>query len=126
MQISYYPDTDTLYIDLKDVPSVETKECGEDFAVDFDSDGRPVGIEIEHAKEKTDLSNLHTEGLPLTRVTYEPISSLRGLIVPEPTPLMGGVGMDFRVQVHGNGGSGRIISELLNKQTDFEREEILR
>lgn len=36
-----------------------------DFVVDVDADGTPVGIELEHASERTDLSCLEVEGLRL-------------------------------------------------------------
>lgn len=40
-------------------------EVSTDFVVDIDADGTPVGIEIEHASERTDLSRLEVEGLRL-------------------------------------------------------------
>ena len=65
MKFSYYPDTDTLYIDLLDRPGSDVEEIATDFVVDVDASGRPVGIEIEHASERTDLSRLEVEGLRL-------------------------------------------------------------
>ncbi len=37
MRISYYPDTDTLYIELKDAHGTHTRSCGKDMAVDLDA-----------------------------------------------------------------------------------------
>lgn len=65
MKFSYYPDTDTLYIDILDRPGADVLEVSTDFVVDIDADGTPVGIEIEHASERTDLSRLEVEGLRL-------------------------------------------------------------
>lgn len=65
MKFSYYPETDTLYIDLLDRPGSDVEEIATDFVVDVDTDGTPVGIEIEHASERTDLSRLEVEGLRL-------------------------------------------------------------
>lgn len=65
MRFSYYPDTDTLYIDLLDRPGADVEEIAADFVVDVDAEGTPVGIEIEHASERTDLSRLEVEGLRL-------------------------------------------------------------
>lgn len=65
MKFSYYPDTDTLYIDLLDRPGADVLEVSTDFVVDVDADGTPVGIEIEHASERTNLSRLEIEGLRL-------------------------------------------------------------
>jgi uncharacterized protein YuzE len=66
MKIKYYPETDTLYIDLVDRPGADVLEIARDFVVDVDVQGLPVGIEIEHASEKIDLSRIETEALPLS------------------------------------------------------------
>ena len=65
MKFSYYPDTDTLYIDLADKPGADVLEIASDFVVDVDAEGTPVGIEIEHASQRTNLSRLEVEGLRL-------------------------------------------------------------
>lgn len=65
MKFSYYPDTDTLYIDLLDKPGADVLEISTDFVVDIDSNGTPVGLEIEHASRHTNLSRLEIEGLRL-------------------------------------------------------------
>lgn len=65
MKFSYYPDTDTLYIDLLDKSGADVLEISTDFIVDVDTEGTPVGIEIEHASERTNLSRLEIEGLRL-------------------------------------------------------------
>ena len=52
MKVQYFPDTDTLYIELINVPSVESEEIMEDIVVDYDTQGRIVGIEIEHFTER--------------------------------------------------------------------------
>lgn len=125
MQISYYSDTDTLYIDLKDVPSVKTVECGEDLAIDLDSNGKLTGIEIEHAREKADLSSLHTEGLHLRRVTYEPITSATDLMSAGHPPASEMNNMSFRMSILGSEESERILREMVSKQA-FVGEEALR
>lgn len=65
MKFSYYAETDTLYIDLLDRPGSDVEEISSDFVVDVDASGLPVGIEIEHASERTDLSRLEVEGIRL-------------------------------------------------------------
>jgi uncharacterized protein YuzE len=67
MKIEYFPDTDTLYIGLTERPSVESEEIADDAVVDFDEQGNVVGIEIEHASEKLDLTTLEAHRLPLTQ-----------------------------------------------------------
>ncbi len=52
MKVQYFPDTDTLYIELTNALSVESEEIMENIVVDYDSHGRIVGIEIEHFTER--------------------------------------------------------------------------
>lgn len=65
MKLHYYPETDSLYIDLAAVASCDSKEISEDLVVDFDEHGRIVGLDIQHASERMDLSRIETEHLPL-------------------------------------------------------------
>ena len=56
MKLSYHPDTDSLYIDLSEKPSVESREVSEGVRVlDYDSSGRLVGIDIDNAAKKVEL-----------------------------------------------------------------------
>lgn len=48
MKLTYFPDTDTLYIDLADRPSVESEVLNDTLIIDLDDAGRPVGITVEH------------------------------------------------------------------------------
>jgi len=65
MKLHYYPETDTLYISLTDETSVDSDEIAEDVVVDYGKDGRAVGIEIEHASTKVDLTTLEAHSLPV-------------------------------------------------------------
>jgi uncharacterized protein YuzE len=65
MKFSYYPETDTLYIDLAERPGADVLEIADDFVVDMDAQGIPVGIEIEHASQHTNLLHLEVRGLSL-------------------------------------------------------------
>ena len=64
MKLHYYPETDSLYIELQTAPGAETREIVEGLAVDFDADGNVVGFDIEHASRKLDLSKVETIALP--------------------------------------------------------------
>jgi uncharacterized protein YuzE len=64
MKLHYYPETDSLYIDLNAKPSADSREIAEGLVVDFDSEGRVVGIDIQHASQTLDLNTLETESLP--------------------------------------------------------------
>jgi uncharacterized protein YuzE len=65
MKLDYYPDTDSLYIDLSSRPSVESQEVSEGVILDYDADGNLVGIDIDHASRKLDLSELVTNRIPI-------------------------------------------------------------
>jgi uncharacterized protein YuzE len=65
MKLDYYPDTDSLYIDLSSRPSVESQEVSEGVVLDYDAEGTLVGIDIDHASRKLDLRELITSHIPL-------------------------------------------------------------
>lgn len=66
MKFFYYPETDSLYIDLSQKTSVDSKEVAPGVVLDFDADGRLVGIDIDHASRVVDLTRLEAENLPIT------------------------------------------------------------
>lgn len=70
MKLHYYPETDSLYIELKAEPSAETREITDALNVDLDAAGEVVGFDIDHASAHLDLDTLETIALPLrqTRV----------------------------------------------------------
>jgi len=65
VKFHYYADTDSLYIDLIDQPSAESREVAPGVVLDFDSAGRLVGIDIDHASKNVELSRLEAFALPL-------------------------------------------------------------
>ncbi|WP_174275366.1 DUF2283 domain-containing protein [Sphingomonas bacterium] len=64
MKLHYYPETDSLYIELKAGASVETREIAEGINADFGSAGEVVGLDIDHAA-RLDIGTLETIDLPL-------------------------------------------------------------
>jgi uncharacterized protein YuzE len=64
MKISYYPETDSLYIDLSEQPSAESREISEGIVLDYDAQGRLVGIDIDNASKKVELTKLTLSKLP--------------------------------------------------------------
>ena len=64
MKLHYYPETDSLYIELKGTPGTETREVVEGLVVDLDANGDVVGFDIDHASGKLDLSRIETIALP--------------------------------------------------------------
>ena len=64
MKLHYYPETDSLYIELKSAPGIEAREIVEGLVVDLDAKGEVVGLDIDHASKKLDLSVIETVALP--------------------------------------------------------------
>jgi uncharacterized protein YuzE len=65
MKLSYYPETDSLYIDLSEKTSVESKEISEGVVLDYDAEGKLVGIDIDNASTKVQLKELSLRKLPV-------------------------------------------------------------
>jgi uncharacterized protein YuzE len=65
MKLHYYPETDSLYIELKAEPGTETREVAAGLNVDFNAQGNVVGFDINHASRKLDLSTLEAIALPV-------------------------------------------------------------
>ena len=64
MKLNYYPETDSLYIDLSEKTSVESKEISEGVVLDYDAEGNLVGIDIDNASNKVHLKELTLRKLP--------------------------------------------------------------
>jgi len=65
MKFHYYPETDSLYIDLSEKVSADSREVAPGVVLDFDDEGRLVGIDIDHASQIVNLSRLEAEALPV-------------------------------------------------------------
>jgi uncharacterized protein YuzE len=66
MKLHYYPETDSLYIELKSRPGSTTREVADGLVVDLDEQGEVVGFDIDFASKRFDLSKVETVALPLT------------------------------------------------------------
>ena len=69
MKLHYYPDTDSLYIDLSEKPSTDSTEVAPGVILDFDESGQLVGIDIDHASKVANLSTLEAKSLPVQTLT---------------------------------------------------------
>ncbi len=69
MKLYYYPETDSLYIDLADKASAESEEVAPGVVLDFGADGKLVGIDIDHASQVVNLTRLEAESLPIASVS---------------------------------------------------------
>ena len=64
MRLNYYPETDSLYIDLSERPSSESKVISEGVVLDYDSEGNLVGIDIDNTSSKVEMEKLVLSKLP--------------------------------------------------------------
>ena len=64
MKLNYYPETDSLYIDLSSKPSKESIEVSEGVVIDYDEDGRITGIDVDNATHKINLKEIILNRIP--------------------------------------------------------------
>jgi uncharacterized protein YuzE len=55
MKTRYDKSTDSLYVEVRPLPSVRTMEIEADVMLDIGEDGRPVGYDIQHASTKREF-----------------------------------------------------------------------
>jgi uncharacterized protein YuzE len=65
MKFHYYPETDSLYIELRAEPSVDSQEVSPGIVLDFDSGGRLVGIDVDQAAKNVDLTRFEAVAIPV-------------------------------------------------------------
>lgn len=61
MRIRYFPDTDTLLIEFRDLPIAETRDLDENTVLDVDANGNICAITIEHASQRADIPQFSYE-----------------------------------------------------------------
>ena len=64
MKLNYYQETDSLYIDLSVGKSAKSHEISEGVVLDYNSKGKLIGIDIDNASKKLDLSKLQLVHIP--------------------------------------------------------------
>jgi uncharacterized protein YuzE len=64
--LQYSPETDSLYIDLADRASTDSREITDGVVLDYDAQGPLVGIDIDEASTRVDLGRLILTNLPGT------------------------------------------------------------
>src|SRR5262249_54839878 len=47
VKLQYYPDTDSLYIELTPTPGTDSRELADGLVADFDAEGNVVGLDID-------------------------------------------------------------------------------
>ncbi|PKB72866.1 MAG: hypothetical protein BZY75_05000 [SAR202 cluster bacterium Io17-Chloro-G7] len=61
MKIKYFQETDTLYVEFRDVEVSETRDLDENMLLDLDCDENICAITIENAGDRADLRNFSFE-----------------------------------------------------------------
>ena len=69
IEVSYYPETDSMYIDLSAKESSESREVSPGVVLDYDDENNLVGIDIDNASSKMDLKELILSKLPTEKQT---------------------------------------------------------
>lgn len=64
MKMTYYADTDSLYVDLSSRPSAESREVSPGVVLDYDEEGNLVGIDVDNATRKLELKEIVLNRLP--------------------------------------------------------------
>ena len=61
MNIKYFQDTDTLYIEFRKGEISETRDLDQNTLLDMDAGGNIVAMTIEHARERADIPSFSFE-----------------------------------------------------------------
>lgn len=61
MKIRYFADTDTMLIEFRDAPVMETRDLDENTTLDLDAQGNIRSITIEHASKRADAPHFSYE-----------------------------------------------------------------
>ncbi len=65
MKFNYYPETDSLYIDLSDKTSIESQGVAPGIVLDYGADERLIGIDIDNASHIVDLKHFEINLIPV-------------------------------------------------------------
>jgi uncharacterized protein YuzE len=63
MKLSYFKDTDTLYIEFRRQEMLETRDLDENTILDLDTEGNIGAITFEHASTRIDVQQVTLEGI---------------------------------------------------------------
>ena len=69
MRVHYYPETDSLYLDLSERSAADSREVAPGIVMDFDESGSVVGIDIDRASTIVELHRLEAVALPVHHVS---------------------------------------------------------
>jgi uncharacterized protein YuzE len=87
---------DSLYIELSSKPSADSKEVAKGLVLDFDAEGKIVGLDINNASKVIDLDKVETISLPTKKLkVFESPRVSADLFIFELGELMPLVGWSF-------------------------------
>ncbi len=69
MKLPYYPETDSLYIELSEKASEESRAVALGVVLDFDASGFLVGLDVDQAGQVLNLERVESQALPVERLT---------------------------------------------------------
>ncbi|MBP6896598.1 MAG: DUF2283 domain-containing protein [Pseudacidovorax sp.] len=72
MKVTYFQDTDTLYIEFRSGQVAETRDLDESTLLEFDDRGRMCAMTIEHASERADIPAFSFEQVAARPVGAQP------------------------------------------------------
>ncbi len=68
MKLSYFVETDTLYVEPSAGRSNASEEISDGVVADYDGEGRLLGLELEQASKRLDVTRLETVGMPIAQL----------------------------------------------------------
>jgi addiction module HigA family antidote len=116
MRVSLYPDTNSVYVDLADPPSAESREVADGVVLDFDGSGLLVGIDI-NVQESEEMSIPNTR--PMRRRPTHPGEMLREEFLPD-------YQLSATALAKAAGISPRLMRELLSERRPLSPDMALR
>lgn len=70
MKFHYYPETDSLYIELSEQPGIEAHAIKPGIVLDFGEEGQLVGIDLDQASRFVNLSKVEMDSLLLRTLAF--------------------------------------------------------
>ena len=64
MKVNYYPETDSLYINLSSKLSVDSREVSDGVVLEYDAEGNLAGIDIDQASQKLEIKESIVSKMP--------------------------------------------------------------
>ncbi len=63
MKVHYHKETDSLYVELRSQPALDSREVADGVVCDFGKEQQLVGIDVQEASERCDVEHRSVVGL---------------------------------------------------------------